>query len=55
MVVAFVMGVALWPSALELLAPRKQAIYVLGLMTLLAFVAVEFLLFNGVISQQERE
>jgi hypothetical protein len=55
MIVSFVMGIALWLSVFELVFTRSQAIYVLGLMTLLVFVAVEFLFFIGVISQQERD
>jgi hypothetical protein len=55
MIVSFVMGIALWLSVFELVFTRSQALYVLGLMTLLVFVAVEFLFFIGVISQQERD
>jgi hypothetical protein len=54
-VVSFVMGVALWLSAFDLGVPRNQAFYVFGLMILLVYVAVEFLFFIGVISQQEQE
>jgi hypothetical protein len=43
--VALAMGTALWLSALDLLVPRGQAVYVLGLIALLAFAAVEFLFF----------
>jgi hypothetical protein len=52
--VSFVMGVALWLSAFDLGVPRNQAFYVFGLMILLVYVAVEFLFFIGVISQQDR-
>jgi hypothetical protein len=51
-VVAFAMGIALWLSALDLLVPRGQAIYVLGLIALLAFAAVEFLFFIGLVSRR---
>jgi hypothetical protein len=40
---ALAMGIALWLSAWDLLVPRGQAAYVLGLIALLAFAAVEFL------------
>jgi hypothetical protein len=43
-IVALVMGIALWLSAWDLLVPRGQAVYVLGLIALLAFAAVEVLL-----------
>ena len=54
-IVSFMMGIALWLSAFGLIVPRNQAFYVFGLMTLLVYVAVEFLFFIAVISQQERE
>ena len=44
------MGPALWLSALNVLIPRGQAMYVFGLMTLLGFAAVEFLFFIGRLS-----
>jgi hypothetical protein len=49
-VVALVMGVALRLSVWDLLVTRGQAIYVLGLNPLLAFAAVEFLFFIGLVS-----
>jgi hypothetical protein len=52
---SFVMGVALWLGAFDLVVPRNQALYVFGLLTLLVYVAVEFLFFIGLISQQKRE
>ena len=53
-IVALVMGVALWLSAFDLIVRRGQAVFVLGLITLLAFAAVEFLFFIGLMSQQGR-
>ena len=52
--VALVMGIVLWLSVWDLVAPRGQAIFVLGLIVLLAFAAVEFLFFIGLMSQQDR-
>lgn len=52
---AIVMGVVLWLSAWDLVFARGQALYVLGLMVLLAFAAVEFLFFVGQVLQQGRE
>lgn len=46
------MSVALWLSAWDVLVPRSQAVYVLGLIALLAFAAVEFLFFIGLMSRQ---
>ena len=54
-VVAFVMSVALWLSVWDLVVPRGQAVYVVGLMVLLAFAAVEFLFFIGLMSQQDKD
>jgi hypothetical protein len=51
---ALAMGTALWLSALDLLVARGQAVYVLGLIALLAFAAVEFLFFIGLVSRQGR-
>ena len=51
-VVAIVMGVVLWLSAWNLVFARGQALYVLGLMVLLAFAAVEFLFFVGQVLQR---
>lgn len=53
--VALVMGIVLWLSVLGLLLPRGQAIYVFGLIVLLAFAAVEFMYFIGLMAQQDRE
>ncbi len=52
---ALAMGMALWLSALDLLVPRGQAAYVLGLIALLAFAAVEFLFFIGLLSRHGRD
>lgn len=46
------MGVALWLSALDVVVPRGQAVYVLGLITLLVFGAFEFSFFIGLASRQ---
>jgi hypothetical protein len=46
------MGMALLLSALNLIVPRGQAIYVLGLMFSLAFAALEFMFFIALMSQQ---
>jgi hypothetical protein len=51
-VIAFAMGIALWMSAWDLVVPRGQAMYVFGLIVLLAFAAVEFVFFIGLMSQQ---
>jgi hypothetical protein len=51
---ALAMGIALWLSAWDVLVPRGQAVYVLGLITLLAFAALEFLFFIGLVSRQGR-
>lgn len=51
-VLALVMGIVLWLGALGLLVPRGQAVYVLGLMLLLAFAAVEFLFFIELLVQR---
>jgi hypothetical protein len=51
-VVAFAMGIALWLSAWDVLVARGQAVYVLGLIALLAFAAVEFLFFIGLVSRR---
>lgn len=52
MVVAAGMSIALWLSAFDLVVPRSQAMYVFGLIMLLAFAALEFLFFIGLMSQQ---
>lgn len=54
-IVAFAMGIALWMSVWGLVVPRGQAMYVLGLIVLLAFSGVEFLFFLGLLSQQGGE
>lgn len=51
-IVAFVLGIALWLSAFNLIVPRGQAVYVLGLISLLAFGSIEFLFFVRPASQQ---
>lgn len=51
-VVAFIMALSLWLSVFDLLVPRGQAIYVLGLITLIVFAAVEFLFFIGLMAEQ---
>lgn len=48
---ALAIGIALWLSVWDFAVPRGQAIYVLGLITLLAFGAVEFLFFIALVSQ----
>lgn len=53
-VVAFVMGIVLWLNVWEILVPRGKAIFVLGLIVLLAFAAVEFMYFLGLMSAQDR-
>ena len=55
LILALVMGAALWLSAIDLIVRRGQAVYVLGLIILLAFAAVEFLFFIGLMSQQGRD
>ena len=50
---AVVMGVILWLTVWDFV-PRGQAIYIVGLIVLLAFAAVEFLFFIGLMSQQDR-
>ena len=44
---AATMGIALLLSAMGVLVPRGQAVYVLGLLLLLAFGALEFMSFIG--------
>ena len=48
------MGIALWLSVWDLVLPLGQAMFVLGLMVLLAFAAVEFLFFIVVMSRPDR-
>ena len=50
---ALVLGIVLWLSVWDLLVSGGQAIYVLGLIVLLAFAAVEFMFFIGLMSQHE--
>ena len=52
---ALVMGIVLWLSVWDLVAPRGQAIFVLGLIVLLGIAAVEFLFFIGLMAQQDRD
>lgn len=54
-IVALAMGIALLLSAWDVIVQRGQAVYVLGLITLLAFAAVEFLFFIGLMSQQDKD
>ena len=54
-VVALVMGIFLWLSVWDLVFAGGQALYVLALMVLLAFAAVEFLFFIGLVLQQGQE
>ena len=51
--VSLVMGIALWLSVWDLVVPLGQATFVLGLIVLLAFAAVEFLFFIVVMSEQD--
>ena len=53
--VAFLMGVVLWLSTLGVLVPAGQALFVLGLMVLLAIAAIEFVFFIGLMLQQGRD
>jgi hypothetical protein len=50
--VALVMGVILWLSVLQVVITAGQALYVLGLMVLLAIAAAEFLFFINLLLQQ---
>ena len=54
-IVAIAMGIVLWLSTLDLLVPRGQAVYVLGLIALLAFAAVEFLFFIALVSRSSSD
>lgn len=53
--VSVVMGVALWLSAFDLGVPRGQAIYVAGLIVLIAHASIEFLFFIGLASTQRAD
>ena len=52
--IAPLIAVALWLSAFDCIVRRGQAIFVLGLIVLLMYAAVEFLFFIGLMSQQGR-
>jgi hypothetical protein len=52
---ALAVGTTLWLSALDLLVARGQAVYVLGLIALLAFAALEFLFFIGLVSRRSSD
>jgi hypothetical protein len=52
---SFVMGLVLWLSVSGLLGSVGQALYVMGLMVLLAIAAVEFLYFIGLMLQQGKD
>ena len=47
------MGIAMWLSVWDLVVPLGQAMFVLGLIVLLAFAAVEFLFFIVVMSEED--
>lgn len=51
-VVGLVMGIALWLSAFDFIVHRGEAVFVLGLLMLLVFAALEFLFFIGLMSQE---
>lgn len=55
MIAAVGVGIALLLSAWNLIVPRGQAVYVLGLIVLLAFAALEFMFFIGLMSRQGNE
>ena len=52
--IAPLIAVALWLSAFDCIVRRGQAIFVLGLLMLLMYAAIEFLFFIGLMSQQGR-
>lgn len=54
-IAALMMGIVLWLSVWDLLVPRGQAIYVLGLIVLLAFAAIEFMYFIGLMALQDKD
>ena len=54
-VVAFGMGLALWLSVWDLVVQRGQAVYVLGLIFMIAFAAMEFLFFIGLMARRRDE
>ena len=49
------MGTALWLSVFDFVVPLGQAIFVLGLIVLLAVAAVEFLFFILIMAQEDKE
>ncbi len=53
--VSLALGIALWLSVFGLVVQRGQALYVLGLIALLASAAVEFLFFIGLMAQRARQ
>jgi len=53
-VLALAMGILLWLSVFDLVVPRGQAIYVIGLIVMLAFAAVEFMFFIGLMSHEDK-
>jgi hypothetical protein len=53
--VGFVMGLALWLSVLDFIVQRGQAVYVLGLILMIAFAAMEFLFFIGLMVRQRSD
>ena len=53
--VALVMGLLLWLSILKVVTPAGQALYVLGLLVLLAIAAAEFLYFINLLLLQGRD
>lgn len=46
-VLAVLVAICLWLSAFDMLIPKGEAVYVGGLITLMAFAALEFLFFIG--------
>ncbi|TKR29246.1 hypothetical protein FCE95_13860 [Luteimonas gilva] len=54
-VAALAMGIALWLAAFDIAVARGQAIYVLGLIVLLAFASLEFLFFIALASKAQPE
>jgi hypothetical protein len=52
---ALAMGIVLWLSVIGALAHAGQALYVLGLMVLLAIAAIEFVFFVGLMLHQGME
>ena len=51
-VIAIAMGTVLWLSVWDIGVPLGQALYVVGLMVLLAFAAIEFLFFIALMSRK---